>query len=171
MQLTKMIYRHLQYKKSNRYARPFLAAILGMLGMISIYVLIVYIATGDIHHVVEQFAVFKYWIIALILGFGLQMGLFWYIRSGMHLKDGVSNTALAAGAGTGTFSMVACCAHHLTDFLPILGLSAASLFLSKYQTYFFLFGIISNLAGITLMIYIIKTKSCPDFFKFFRKKK
>ncbi len=165
-----MIYRHFQYKKSNRYAQPFLAAILGMLGLIAIYVLIVFIATGDMSHVIEQFMAFKYWIIALILGFGLQMGLFWYIRSGLHLTDGSSKTALAAGASTSTVAMVACCAHHLVDILPILGLSAATLFLSKYQTYFFLLGVISNIAGIALMVYIIKTKTCPDFFKFLRRR-
>ncbi len=154
----------------NKYLKPFLAGILGMFGLIVIYVLILFIATKDIQHVIEQFIAFKYWITALVLGFGIQMSLFWYIRSGMHLTDGSSKTALVAGASTSTVAMVACCIHHLTDILPILGLSAAALFLSKYQPHLFALGIISNIAGIALMVYIIKTKRCPNFFNFSKKR-
>lgn len=146
---------NMQFKK---YSKPFLAGILGASALIIVYVLILFIATKDLSHAIEQFITFKYWIIALILGFGVQMGLFWYIRSGMHLTDGSSKTALATGAGTSTVAMAACCAHYLVSLLPILGLTAAALFLSKYQTYFFLLGVISNITGITWMIYIIKTK-------------
>lgn len=159
-----------QNNNINRYIKPVSAGILGMFGLTAIYIAILFIATKDMSHVVGQFLVFKYWIIALILGFGIQMGLFWYIRSGLHLKDGSSKTALATGAGTSTVAMVACCAHHLVDLLPILGLSAATLFLSKYQTYFFLFGVLSNISGIVLMGYIIKTKTCPNFFKLLKNK-
>lgn len=157
----------LQYK--NKYTKSFLAGILGMLALMVIYVLILFLATKDFQHVISQFITFKYWITALILGFGIQTGLFWYIRSGMHLTGKSSKTALATGASTSTVAMVACCAHHLTDILPILGLSAATLFLSKYQTHFFFLGIISNAAGIILMIYIIKNKGCLDFSKLFKK--
>lgn len=153
-----------------RYSKPFLVGVLGMAGLIAVYILIVFAATRDMGHVIEQFLEFRYWISALVLGFGIQMGLFWYIRSGMHLAGSASTTAMATGASTSTVAMVACCVHHLTDFLPILGLSAVALFLSEYQTYFFLFGVVSNIAGIMLMIYIIKTKTCPDFRKLFKKK-
>ncbi len=158
-----------QHKNTSRYSESLLAGILGMLGLIVVYVLIIYAATRDVNHAIEQFVTFKYWIVTLILGFGIQAGLFWYIKSGMHLADSHSKTALATGAGASTVSMVACCAHHLTDVLPILGFIAITPFLSKYQTYFFLIGIISNIGGIALMIYIIKTKKCPSFLKFKRK--
>jgi hypothetical protein len=158
------------FKNINKYSKPFLVGILGMLGLVVIYVSVMLIATKNLNSVISQFITFKYWITALILGFGIQTSLFWYIRSGMHLPNKSSKTALATGAGTSTVAMVACCAHHLTDFLPILGLSAAALFLSKYQTHFFAFGIISNIAGIALMIYIIKTKKCFNIFKFLKNK-
>lgn len=141
----------------NKYLKSFLAGVLGMIGLIIIYTLILFIATKGISHVVEQFITFKYWIIALVLGFGIQMGLFWYIRLDARL-DGSSKKVLVTSASTSTTTMVVCCLHHLTDILPILGLSAAALFLSKYQTHFFLFGVISNLLGITFMLLAIKKK-------------
>lgn len=63
---------------------------------------------------------------------------------------------VALGGGTGAGSMVLCCAHHIADVLPLMGLSAAALFLSKYQILFFSVGIISNLGGIVYMIHILK---------------
>lgn len=160
----------MQLENNNKnYLKSIFAGIFGMLGLIMVYVLIMFLATKSVNQIIEQFIFFKYWIIALILGFGIQMGLFWHIRTGLSLSGGFSKTALATGAGTSTTAMIACCAHHLTDFLPILGLSATALFLSKYQTHLFLLGIISNVAGIFLMIYIIKTKKCPKFFNFKRK--
>lgn len=142
----------------NKYLNFFLAGILGMLGLIAVYVLIMLIATKNFNSIISQFITFKYWIITLIFGFGIQTSLFWHIRSGSHLANNSAKASLTAGAGTSTVAMVACCAHHLIDFLPLFGLSAAALFLSKYQTYFFVLGIIFNISGIALMIYIIKTK-------------
>ncbi|MBU0531627.1 MAG: hypothetical protein ABIG32_02555 [Candidatus Uhrbacteria bacterium] len=151
-----------------KYIKPILAGLIGMFALGTIYWLILYVASGDLTHPFDQFLIYKYWISALIIGFGIQMGLFWYIRSGLHLPDGHATTAAATGAGTSAVAMVACCAHHLTDFLPILGLSAAALFLTEYQVYLFGLGVVSNLFGINLMGYIIKTKTCPDFFQPFR---
>ena len=46
--------------------------------------------------------------------------------------------------------------HHLTDILPILGISAASLFLVKYQSFFLAIGVASNLIGVTIMLRLIQ---------------
>jgi len=43
--------------------------------------------------------------------------------------------------------MIACCAHHLTDVVPILGLSALSIWLVNFQTPLLAIGIVSNAAG------------------------
>jgi hypothetical protein len=153
----------------NAYLKSFLAGVLGAILLSAFYWLVLFIVTKDPRHPLEQFFLYKYWIIFLIVGFGVQMGLFWYIRSGKHL-NGSSKTAISAGASTSTVAMVACCAHHLVDLMPIFGFSAAALFLTKHQTYFFSLGIISNILGILLMSYIIKTKKHPDFLKFFFKK-
>jgi uncharacterized membrane protein YidH (DUF202 family) len=51
--------------------------------------------------------------------------------------------------------MVACCAHHVTDVLPILGLTAAATFLAQYRTAFMLVGLGMTLVGIAVMLVIL----------------
>jgi hypothetical protein len=51
--------------------------------------------------------------------------------------------------------MVACCAHHVTDVLPILGLTAAVTFLAEYQTVFMLVGLGTTYTGIAVMLVIL----------------
>jgi hypothetical protein len=50
---------------------------------------------------------------------------------------------------------VACCAHHITDVLPVLGLSAASAFLAEYRIPFMAAGLSMNLIGISVMVSIL----------------
>jgi hypothetical protein len=51
--------------------------------------------------------------------------------------------------------MVACCLHHVTDVLPVLGLSAAATFLTRYQRPFMLASLGVNLIGILVMLFIL----------------
>ncbi len=95
-------------------------------------------------HAIEQFAGLWYWMVPLIIGFGIQVGLFTKLRK--------SGECVAATGGVSVTSMAACCAHHITDLVPFLGLSAAALFLSKYQTFFLVLGVASNLVGATFML-------------------
>jgi hypothetical protein len=61
----------------------------------------------------------------------------------------------AASGGTSTAAMIACCAHHVTDVLPLLGLSGAAVFLAQYKVPFMVVGIVSNAAGIGVMLRLI----------------
>ena len=54
-----------------------------------------------------------------------------------------------------TVAMVACCAHHVTDVLPILGLTAAATFLADYRLAFMLVGLGTTLLGIVYMLTIL----------------
>lgn len=54
-----------------------------------------------------------------------------------------------------TVAMVACCAHHVTDVLPILGLTAAATFLADYRIAFMLVGLGTTLLGIVVMVVIL----------------
>jgi len=47
--------------------------------------------------------------------------------------------------------MLACCAHHLVDLLPILGLSAGAVFLNAYKTPLFVIGIGMNVIGVIVI--------------------
>jgi hypothetical protein len=51
--------------------------------------------------------------------------------------------------------MVACCAHHVTDLLPILGISAAAAFLARYQSALMLVGLFTTYLGASIMVYFI----------------
>lgn len=53
-------------------------------------------------------------------------------------------------------AMVACCAHHLTDVLPLVGLAGAAVFLSSYQSLFLLLGVLSSFVGITYMLGLLR---------------
>lgn len=59
------------------------------------------------------------------------------------------------GTTTSTIAMVACCAHHVTDVLPILGLTAAATFLAQYRIAFMLVGLGTTLIGILMMLFIL----------------
>ncbi|MFZ3080423.1 MAG: hypothetical protein WA109_12145, partial [Bellilinea sp.] len=59
------------------------------------------------------------------------------------------------GGATSTVAMVACCAHHAADVLPILGLTAAATFLAEYRTAFMVAGLASNLIGIIVILVTI----------------
>lgn len=100
-------------------------------------------------HAIEQFAARWYFMLPLVVGFGIQVGLFVKLRQG--------GGCVAATGGVSVASMAACCAHHVADILPFLGLSAAAIFLSKYQTFFLVLGVASNLVGTAFMLDRLKT--------------
>lgn len=60
--------------------------------------------------------------------------------------------SLAAGGASAGASMLACCAHHATDVLPFLGLSALSIFLTRYQIPILLGSLAINIIGIAHFI-------------------
>lgn len=116
-------------------------------------------------HALEQFSQMWSWILLLVAGFGLQAGLYFFIRASFRLKQMASpTTALATSGGISTGSMIACCLHHLVDVLPLIGLAAASAFLTQYQLLFIIIGIFSNLIGITIMLEIIQKHKLSEGF-------
>ena len=86
-------------------------------------------------------------IFPLVIGFGIQIGLFVSIKNHAMLKGTVKTTGGISGG-----SMVACCTHFLLNIIPLAGASGLAIFLMKYQPAFLSFGILANVFGITLMI-------------------
>ena len=95
------------------------------------------------------FQIKKYiWLlIPLVLGFGVQIGLYTYLR---HLNAICSITSMAGG-GVSSISMILCCSHYLVNFLPFISLSFAT-FLTRYTFYILLFGVVANIFGIIFML-------------------
>lgn len=130
--------------------RAILHGFLAGVALLSVYFLVMGLASGSWDYTVNQLVNLRYWITVLVLGFSIQVGLFSYLKN-CHKETKLENGTVALGTGTSSLSMLACCAHHLTDVLPLLGLSAVSLVLARYQTWFLSLGILSNLVGIFLM--------------------
>ncbi len=120
-----------------------------------IYFVVVSLTQGYAH-AVDEFLSFAYLMVPLAAGFGLQVSLFTYARHYTTVAAGHASASVGASGGVSAASMVACCAHHLTDVLPLVGVSAAALFLTAYQTLFIAVGLLSNLVGITVMLAIIQ---------------
>ncbi len=140
-------------EKNKIYLKSLFAGIAGITALGLFYFILLTWVGGDWHHPWQQFLVIKYWMSALFLGFGLQVGLFWYVRLMVRKRN--AQRVATANAGISTATMVACCAHHIVDFVPILGLSALTIFLAKYQVYFLAIGITSNFFGIFYMFRVI----------------
>lgn len=97
----------------------------------------------------------RWWayIAALAVGFGVQVGLYMHIRDFARAGGGeLHGSRMAMGGGVSATSMVVCCLHHVTDVLPFLGLSAASLFLADYQSVFMSLGVLSSVVGTAVML-------------------
>lgn len=99
----------------------------------------------------------RYFVAAIAAGFGLQVGLFTYLR--VVLRRRASRSAVgvtAAGTGTSTVAMVACCAHHISDALPLLGLSGLAIFLNDYRLPLMALGLAVNAFGVAFMLRLLR---------------
>ncbi len=134
--------------------RAVVAVVLGALGslaLVGLYLGIVTWAQGS-QHALELLWSDRYFVGAISLGFGTQVGLFAYVRMLQHAIGRASSALAGAGTATSSVSMVACCAHHLTDVLPIVGFSGLAVFLVDFRTPLLLLGIATNLIGIAVMV-------------------
>lgn len=106
---------------------------------------------GGVSHLGDQLIQDGPWVVILSAGFGLQAALLFELRRRGRL-DAQSGSAAGAGGGASAGAMVACCAHHATDLLPLLGASGAATFLTAYRTPLMLVGVVVTAIGITLSL-------------------
>lgn len=98
----------------------------------------------------------RYFVGAIALGFGTQIGLYLYMRQIVHRRRlAASGATVVAGTGTSSVAMVACCAHHLTDVLPLVGLSGLAVFLGDYRIPLMVLGISVNTIGVAVMLRLV----------------
>lgn len=127
--------------------KQIVVGLLASAGMLALYFGLISLLSG------WNYALFQwrnYWpfVTVLALGFGLQMFLFQYLRD---RRCEVTSGAVAASGVSGTVAMVACCAHHLVDFVPFLGLAGLATLVSASQIQVFWIGIAFNLAGVVYL--------------------
>ena len=136
---------------------PIGAGIAGVLFLFGLYFGLVSWAESP-QHAIQLFWDERWIVIPIILGFGVQAALYTILKMRLFIpvaSTGPSGAMMGAGGTTSTVAMVACCAHHVTDVLPILGLTAAATFLAEYQTAFMLVGLGTTLVGIVVMLVIL----------------
>lgn len=118
-------------------------------GLVALYLSLITLAQG-LDHAIYQLRADLPFVGAVALGFGIQVGLFAELRA-THSRSRGSGTMTAASAGAGGAAMLACCAHHLVDVLPLVGLSAATMFLNDYRAPLVAVSLGMNALGIALM--------------------
>lgn len=129
--------------------RSIAIGLLGSAVLLTLYLVIIALAQGVVH-AFEQLAIDAPFVALIAAGFGAQIGLFVELRA-VDRQHRASAAVTAAGTGTSAAAMLACCAHHVVDLLPIVGLSAAAVFLNAYKTPLFFVGIGMNIVGIVVI--------------------
>lgn len=136
---------------------PLGAGLVGAMFLTGLYFGIVSWAESP-QHAAELFWEDRWIVFPIILGFGVQMALYVILKKQLYVPlahPGPSGKLTGASGGMSTAAMVACCAHHVTDVLPVLGLTAAATFLAQYRIAFMLAGLSVTLIGILYMLAVL----------------
>lgn len=147
----------LSMSKRKRIFLPLGVGVFGAAFLAAVYFGIVSWAESP-RHAVEFFWQDRWIVIPIILGFGVQAALYAILKLRLFLPVsdiGAGGPLVGASGATSTIAMVACCVHHVTDVLPILGLTAAATFLAKYRLAFMGVGLGTTLLGIGYMLLIL----------------
>jgi hypothetical protein len=141
--------------KASDLMRPAAFALLGGIGLIGFYLGVITLAQ-DWFHALQQLAEDAWFIGAIVVGFSVQIGLFTYLRK---LQAKMAVGGVMASTGTSTTAMLACCAHHLAEILPIIGLSGAAIFLESYKTPLLWVAIAMNAFGVIFLLRQVRRQS------------
>lgn len=144
-------------------ARPAMSApvwgLVGAMALLLLYVGIVGGASRSFGHVRDLLATDWPFVVALAAGFGIQVGLYVHLRHLSQAARTVAGATAGVGTGTSTVAMIACCAHHATDIVPLLGLPAvagAAGVLTEWRVPLMSLGIATNLIGIALNLWLVR---------------
>ena len=113
----------------------------------SLFYLLIMLLTMTPQEVWLNFLASWYLLVIIIIGFGVQVGLWVFLRQKLTRHHAAAMSG-ASGTMSGT-AMVACCAHHLADVLPVLGLG-------QYQKPFLILGASINLLGVAYMLRLLR---------------
>ncbi|HLO17551.1 MAG TPA: hypothetical protein VK206_22165 [Anaerolineales bacterium] len=148
---------HMKETLVRRYLIPILAFVLGSSLIAGVYFGILTWAQGW-ESALQIFLPNRTYVIPIWISFGAQAALYSILRFRLFLpvtSSGHSGAWMGTSGGTSMTAMVACCLHHVTDVLPILGVSAAATFLTRYQRPFMLLGLGMNILGVLLMLVVL----------------
>ena len=140
-----------------RYLIPVTAFFLGSTLIAGVYFGILIWAQGW-DSALSLFESNRWYVIPIWVSFGIQAALYSILRFRLFVpatSTAHTGAVMGTSGGTSVTAMVACCLHHVTDVLPVLGLSAAATFLTRYQRPFMLAGLGMNIVGIIVMLVVL----------------
>jgi len=135
--------------------RPIAVGLIASLALLLFYLGLVSLISRSWSHALALLTEDRWFVFPIVLGFGIQAGLFTYLCA-LYGATGMPAAVTGSSAGTSTAAMIACCAHHVTDVLPLVGLSGAAIFLAQYKVPFMVVGLLSNAAGIGVLVAMIQ---------------
>ena len=128
--------------------KPTIAGFLAAVGLLALYAITMTVFTRSWDTTIEQFAALWWLMLPLSIAFGIQISLYTRLKQAIQQKTQATIASGGASAGVG---MLACCAHHATDVLPILGLSALATLVARYQIPILSLSLLINGIGILIM--------------------
>jgi len=119
--------------------------------LVGLYVLVVTLAQ-DWPHARDLLRDDLWFVGPIAVGFGLQIGLIVQLRS-LQTSFGPGTAAMTAGStGMSSGAMLACCAHHVTDIIPLVGASGAAILLNEVKTPLAVAGVAMSWAGVAYLL-------------------
>jgi hypothetical protein len=116
-------------------------------GLLAVYLAVIVAASGAAH-LRAQLALDWPWVAVIVTGFGIQMALLITVRERQRARAAAATAG--TGAGASVVGMLACCAHHLADIAPLVGLNLAATFLATYRVPFMAVGVAVNAVAIVI---------------------
>lgn len=119
--------------------------------LLLVYFAVVSVISG-FRFAMSQFGSYWYFLIGLAVGFGIQIGLYSYLKQ--LVKSGsmaIPGKTVAVTGTTSTLAMISCCAHYLVTIVPIIGIAGALSVIAAYQVQIFWIGLAFNIFGIAFI--------------------
>ncbi|MDO8487716.1 MAG: hypothetical protein Q7S31_00180 [bacterium] len=116
------------------FITPWVKSSLAAIGMLVFYFATLSILGGGWNFAWRQFIQYWYLITPIIITFAFQVYL--------------STKAAWVSGPTSAISMAACCAHHIADLIPLVGLVSIASFLTKYQVPALILALLVNLGSL-----------------------
>jgi hypothetical protein len=123
--------------------------LLAAVGLLGFYLAVIVAASGAAH-LRAQLTLDWPWITVIIAGFGVQVALLLTLRARRRARAAAA--AAGTGAGASVVGMLACCAHHVADIAPLVGVNLAATFLATYRVPFMAVGVAVNAVAIGITV-------------------
>lgn len=131
-------------------ARPLLLGLLAGGGLFTFYLTVVTLGSGW-DQALRQLRDDGLLLLPLFPLFGTQVGLYTHLRALVRQRAAAVAATTGASGGVSGAAVVACCAHLIPTFLPVVGISALATALGALRTPLLVLALASNLGGLLLV--------------------